>query len=33
MAAHRLSSMLVFEEGRVPQGMRFFSVHKLFLTS
>lgn len=28
MATHRLSSMFVFEEGRVPQGMRFFSVHK-----
>lgn len=31
MAAHRLSSILVFEEGRVPQGMRFFSTYKLFL--
>ena len=28
MATHRLSSMFLLEEGRVPQGMRFFSVHK-----
>ena len=31
MALHRLSSMFVFEEGRVPQGMRFFSVHKFIV--
>lgn len=33
MALHRLSSMVVFEEGRVPQGMRFFSTYKLFFAS
>ena len=31
MAEHRLSSMLVFEEGRVPQGMRFFQLTNYFL--
>lgn len=31
MATYRLSSMFVFEEGRVPQGMRFFSVHKFIV--
>ena len=31
MAEHRLSSILVFEEGRVPQGMRFFSTYYFLL--
>lgn len=31
MATHRLSSMLMFEEGRVPQGMRpFFNLQIIF---
>lgn len=31
MATHRLSSMFLLEEGRVPQGMRFFSVYKFIV--
>ena len=33
MAEHRLSSVSIVEEGRVPQGMRLFSGYKLFLAS